>query len=259
LAPWLKLPPVREKIEKIRKKIGLDPTTDLHSITLYGDDLKPDRAVLIVRSQVDRPTLMAFLADQPNYAVEKLGQREMLTWTDRSAGGRHKVFAAMHGPTQMVFARRAEDLEAALAALEGTRPRLAASAELLRDDTPEGTVLLLRARDLDAAKVGLKSPILKLSEMLTVLVGERDGQAFIEARLRAKSAEHLREFREVAEGLVALARLLRAEDDDVLALLEQIEIRTEERTVAARWSGEVDELLPVIIKQHARITAKRSN
>ena len=250
---WLQTEPARSHLAGIRTAIGLDLVNDLHSITLYGDELVPDRGVLAVRASLNRPRVMAFLARQPDFARKKHDGYELLSWTERRGGQKHTVFGAMHGEEAIAFSRDAGDLAAALAVLDGKAAHLADSNSLLRGQAPEGAVLLVRASGLSEAKVALQSPILRLSETIDLTAGEEAGAAFVEVRLTAESAEHVPHFRDVATGLVALARLMRANDDDVLKLLDAVTISTNDRTVSARWSGQLADIFKAAANERFRI------
>ncbi len=250
---WLQTEPVRSHLAGIRKAIGLDLVNDLHSITLYGHELVPDRGVLVVRASLNKPRVMAFLARQPNFAQKKHDGYEVLSWTERRGGQKHTVFGTMHGEDRIVFSRDVGDLAAALAVLDGNAAHLVDSDSPLQGQTPDGTVLLVRASGLSEAKVALKSPILRLSETIDLTAGEEAGTAFVELRLTAESAEHVPHFRDVATGLVALARLMRANNDDVLKLLDAVTISTSDRTVSARWSGQLADIFKAAANERFRI------
>jgi len=249
---WLRAEPARSRLAGVEKAIGLDLVRDLRSITLYGQALVPDRGVLIIHAPLDLSRLMAFLASQPDYAVQDRAGREVLTWTDRRGGQPHTVFAAIHGQERVLFSRDASDLAAGVAVLEGEAPSLAKGESAIEGSGPEGAVLLVRASGLSEAKLALKSPILRLSETLSLTAGEESGKAFVEVRLTAASMEHVPHFHDVATGLVALARLMRAHDDQVLKLLDAITISTDDRTVSARWSGQWIDVLKAAGKERLR-------
>ncbi len=256
VAVWLQTEPARGQLVRVREAIGLDVVRDLYSVTVYGKQLVPDRGVLIVRAAWDQPRLMAFLARQTAYAEKQQDGRSVLTWTERRAGRQHTVYAAFHGEEHLLFSRDEGDLAAALNVLEGRAESLAESESVLARAAPEGTVLLVRASGLSDAKLALKSPILRLSETLSLNAGETTEGAFVEIELTAGSAEHVPHFRDVAEGLVALARLMRANDDDVLKLLDAITIRTDDRTVSARWTGPLVDVLKAAGNEKLRNSTK---
>ncbi|MDZ7618030.1 MAG: hypothetical protein U1E05_13575, partial [Patescibacteria group bacterium] len=249
---WLRAEPVRSQLVGIREAIGLDVVKDLRAATLYGHELVPDRGVLIVHAPIDESRLMAFLTQQPNFAQQTQEGRNVLTWTERRGGQNHTVFGAIHQQQRMIFSQNEADLAAALAVLDGKAASLAEQDSPLKGAAPEGAVLLIRASGLSEAKLALKSPILRLSETLALTAGEHGAAAFVEVRLTAASEEHVAEFRDVATGLIALAKLMRENDKDVLNLLNAIAIRTEDRTITARWSGQLVDVIKAVENEQLR-------
>ena len=240
---WLRAEPARSHLAGLREAIGLDAARDLRSVTLYGQQLVPDRGVLIVRAPWDHPRLRAFLARQPDFAEKDIDGRNLFTWTERREGRRHTVWAASAGQETILVSRERGDLLGARAVLEGRAGSLAESESPLAGPAPEGTVLLVRATGLAEAELGLKSPILRLSETLSLTAGETSEGVFVEAQLTAASADDVPHFRDVAAGLVALARLMRADDRDVVKLLDAVTISTDDRTITVRWAGQLADVL----------------
>ncbi len=240
---WLRVEPARSHLAGLREAIGLDAARDLRSVTLYGQQLVPDRGVLIVRAPWDHARLRAFLARQPHFAEKEIDGRNVFTWSERRDGHRHTVWAAREEQETILVSRDRGDLLGALAVLDGRAGSLAESESPLAGLAPDGTVLLVRATGLAEAELGLKSPILRLSDTWALTAGETPEGVFVEAQLTAASADDVPHFRDVATGLVALARLMRADDRDVLKLLDAVTISTHDRTVTVRWTGQLADVL----------------
>lgn len=251
-AQWLHAQPARLHLAGIRAAVGIDLKRDLHGATLYGRKLAPDRGVLIVRASLDRPRVTAFMARQPGYAKSGHGSREVHTWTDRRGAAPAAVFAAFDEPDLLLISRDADDLAGALAVLDGQAASLADGESALRGPVPRGAVLVVRAAELSQAKLALKSPILRLSDHLNLTLGETSDGAFAEMHLTATAEAHVSHFHDIATGLIALARLMRADDNDFLQLLDSVTLSTEGRTVSARWSGQLADVLRVIGREQKR-------
>jgi len=251
IRPWLQSPAVRAKIDELDEQIGFDPTTDLHGVTLYGNKLIPNRGVVIMHGQADAERLHAFLREQPDYRTREYDGRELLSWTSRHRGQPHTVHASEASPGRMLFSRDKDDLTTALKVLAGQRPSLADTGPH-PSKSPPGTMLTIRMRKLSQSRLGLKSPLFRLSETISFILGEHQGEAFIRGRIEARSGEHVDEFRDVAKGLLALARLLRADDDDLLQLLDEVQIHTADTAVEMHWSGQMEDVAKVVLREHLR-------
>jgi len=248
--PWLATERARRELAKIRDTVGLDPAVDLHAVTFYGSKPVEGRGVALLSADVDRARLEEFLAEQPDYATASHAKHTIHSCTHRRPRrGDVTVHASFPDPTLLLFSRDSGDLKAALDVLDGRRPNLAAGDSPLKGQSRPGTVLDLRAAGLADAELPLKSPILRLSELLRIALGEQGSTAFVNARLVAKSEEDASNMRDVVVGAVAFARLYCSGNDDALSILNAIRVESERRTVTLTWEGQARDVLKVVRKQ----------
>ena len=80
-------------------------------------------------------------------------------------------------------------------------------------------------------RLPVESPLLKQTEQIDFVCGEKTGEWFVHGKLQAKSPEAARQVKQVAEGLLAMARLRQAGDADPLKLLDRVEFRVDDRTI----------------------------
>ena len=248
--PWLATDRVQRELAKIRDTIGLDPTEDLHSATHWGSEPKDGRGVLLIAAEVDRQRLEAFLAKQPDYATDTYEGHAIHRWTHHHGRrGDVTVHGCFPAAGLLVFGRDPGDLKAAVDVLDGRGANLAAADSSLTGPAPVGTVLDLRATGLAEADLPLKSPILRLSKLLRVAVGEHEGTAFVEARLVAKSEEHAPPMRDVMVGAVAFAKLYCNDNEEALNILDVIDVTLQGPTVTLSWQGKAADVVRVIGRQ----------
>ncbi len=248
--PWLAKDRVQREVTRIRDKIGLDPTKDLHGATFWGTVPKDGRGVVLIEADVDRQRLEAFLAKQPDYEETSYESHVVHAWTHHH-GRRGDV--TVHGcfpePGLMVFGRHLGDLQAAVDVIEGRRAKLAAGDSPLAGPVPPGTVVDLRAAGLDEANLPLKSPILRLSKQLRIAVGEHQTTAFVEAHLVARSEQNAEDMRDVVRGAVAFVRLYCNDNQDALRILEAVQVTAEGATVTFSWQGQAGNVVRAIGRQ----------
>jgi len=248
--PWLATEHVQRELTKIRGRVGLDPTKDLHGATFWGRVPKDGRGVALVSAEMDRARLEEFLADQSDYAASIYEGHTIHSWTHHH--GRHgdvTVHGCFPSAGLVVFGRDQGDLKAAVDVVDGRRPNLTSSDSLLKGTARVGTVLDLRAAGLAEAELPLKSPILRLSELLQLAVGEHDETAFVEARVVARSEEHALHMRDVMVGIVAFAKLYSSDNEEALGILDTIEVKSEEATVTFVWQGQAADVVRVVGRQ----------
>jgi len=247
--------PAKRTLQKLREAIGMDPTQDLRSITLYGSRFDHHTGVVLVRGKLDQARLLALVKVQLDHQVSSYGSHELHTWAQgKTDKGGHRVTGCLCGPTLVVFGRDAAEVKAALDVLDGKSPSLAGSKSPLAEEVPAGTMLQVRAIDLGGAAIPFMSPVVRQSELLALAVGEHEAVAFVRAKLVVKSAETANELRKVVDGFIAMARLQAASDPDAARILQEVKVDTSDRTVTVQWRAPAGELLKLMEKQWAKPT-----
>ena len=230
-----------EKLAKLREKLGMDPTTDLHGITFYGTQIKKEKGVVIVQAEVDQKHLVAKAKKAPDYSSSKHKSYKLHTWTHRKGKEHeHSVTGCFHKPTVIVFGRTADEVTAALDVLDGKSPALAGSDSQLAAEIPAGTVLLARAVGLADADLPSKSPLAKECESLCLAIGEHDGEVFAKGKLVTKSEDVAKQLKEVAEGFRALGALKHAGDADAVKILDSFKVTVDGKAVAIEMQAGAD-------------------
>ena len=187
---WRQVPLAVQRLKILSKTIGMDPTEDLHGITIYGGDYAQPEAVVIVRAEVQQQRLMEFLKTRPDFRTVPLpakgsgsqAQRELVHWTEKKGKqDEHTVTACWHRPGVFVFGRNPDEVKKALEVLDGTSPGLADNQAMLAAETPPSTVVEVRAAGLADVQLPFKSPLVRKSRFLLVALGEREGEVEQEA------------------------------------------------------------------------------
>jgi hypothetical protein len=249
---WRSLPSASEGLDRLTKAIGMDPTKDLHSVTVYGQRYAQPDAVVIVRAEVDRGRLMALLRTRPGFRTESYGKHELVLWTEKQGKkNEHTVAGCFYQPTLVVFGRDAAAVKKALDVLDGTSPSLAESDPFLAPAAPEGTMIQVRATGL-ADVQPLKSPLVQQSKSLFVALGENRGEAFAAVRLLTDSADAARRIRAVVEGFLAMAALQFESDQEALKILDAVKVSADDKTVTVECRGPTEDVAKLVEKLWAK-------
>jgi hypothetical protein len=249
---WRELPAASEALRKFTAAIGMDPTKDLHSVTIYGQRYAQPDAVVIVAAEVDRTRLMTLLRRKPDYRTESYDGHELVIWSEnKGKPDAHVVTGCFYQPGVIVFGRDAAAVKKALDVLSGTARSLAESDPLFARDVPSGTMIQARATGL--AEVDLfKSPLVQQSKSLFVALGENQGEVFAVARLVTESTDVARRVRAVVEGFLAMAELQLETDQDALKILEAVKVSSEGEKVAVECRGPAEAAAKLVEKIWAK-------
>lgn len=235
---WLNSDPVKQRLKAIRQTIGMDPLEDFRSVTFYGSRLTRLKGVVIVRAKLDRQRLLDLLSLEPSHQVSSYGSHELHTWIQHKAVAKQQTVAgSFHGSETLVLGQDPAEVKTALDVLDGKAPKLAGSDSLLAEDAPPGTVLQVRAIGLAEADLDVRSPLLRQSDLLSLVVGEYEGEVFARARLVAKTAKAADQIRAVVDGFLAVASLGANEDENLRQVLDAMKVTKEEKTVTVECRG----------------------
>jgi hypothetical protein len=246
VARWLKLPKSADQLKALSYVIGMDPTRDLQSITVYGRRYTESAGVVVVRADVERDRLEAFLKSRPDGRAASYSRYELISWTDKKGTpDEHTATGCFQQPTVMVFGRDAAEVKHALDVLDGTSPGLPEGDRLRGPQAPAGTMILARACEL-ADVEPFKSPVVRKSKFLSLSIGEYDGEAFAVAGMEADSAPVAGQVEAVAKGFLAMVELQFGSNQEVARLLQAVKVTKDERTVTVQFRGPADDLSKLI-------------
>ena len=236
-------PGAEQRLAMVSKLIGMNPTKDLASATLYGTQLKKDTGVLLVNATVDGKLLGELVKKAPDYRTSTYGKHTLHSWlVKKGKDHEHPVTGVLAAPTVLVFGPTAAEVMAALDVLDGKLPSLEGSDSPLAAKAPAGTIVLARAVGLSEAKLPCKSPLVKLSESFCMALGENDGKSFLKAKLVTKSTETADQVKAIAEGLRAMAALHKSEDADAQKVLKAVKVEVDGAAVVLSAEAPADEV-----------------
>ncbi len=218
------------RLDKANQQYGMDPAKDLHGMTVFGPRLSEAKAVLVMRADWAAETFRRKLALAPDHTVAADGPYEIHHFAQKDRGQARPVAAACWKQGIFVFGQAGNEVKFSLEVLDGKRPSLSGLSTSLAAEVPAGTILLARMIHVGDC-LPVESPLLKQTEQIDFVCGEKAGEWFVHAKLQAKSPEAARQAKQVAEGLLAMARLRQAGDVDSLKLLDRIRLGIDDRTI----------------------------
>jgi hypothetical protein len=248
-------PHIESQLAALRSLFRFDPMTDLHSITIYGTQLKKDTGAAIIHAKVDQKLLTDLVKANPEYEATAYGKYELHTWL-KDGGPKHD-HAAFFKPDVIVFGASTDELKAALDVLDGTKPNISADYATLASAIPPGTILIAGAKDLAEANLHPESPLSKQVDSALLVAGENQGQVFVRATLNVKDGEIAKKIKAVADGALALATLVKSDDADAMKLVGNVKVTIEDKSVKVEGQIPVDLLWELMEKHMTKKKAER--
>lgn len=215
------------ELEEIEHELGLDLREDLLSVTLYGTETEPDEVAVAI----------AVMTPEADEAMETLVNHEEVDVRESVVDGR--TFHVIHdgGEKCYIHMRQGEEEDERIVLISEHRRAILDALDVIEgeasnmaDEEPAGLAGVPRSGSiafLAATNVGTMpdmhelGQILKLSDAITIDIGERRGKTYAEGAISTADVQTARDIVEVIEGVIALGRVLPQMDPE-LAPLEEL-------------------------------------
>lgn len=240
-----------DDFDDMKRELGVDPRTDLKSITLYGTGDAPGEDAIIVAVTNDRiDQAIEKLLDNDDVPIRRRALNGKPVYLIGGKGDRHYVSIQPLGAHRriVVISDDKESFRNALDVIAGDAPSVSMGrSNIPADDPQEGSLLFLSVGDIDAfGDDNPASQILRMSDGFTADIGEVDGVLKGRASLTAESPEIADNISSVLQGLVALGRLMATQQPEFAPLLEIVDslsIRSKGSRISIRIRFDARDLL----------------
>jgi len=206
----------------IENEIGIDPMREIKRVTAYGLSTEGGPGVIILEATPALDRIIDELkAEHGDVTTELLEGYEILRWDQgvasiRATGGDRRM---------LVFGPEDETLLLALRVIDDAMPSLAdvehpvfnrslRRGAFLSVQVPDAGVL--RRKLADAAQD--PPEMLRLTQAASLQLGEHEGISFLDSAFAVESDKDAQDIADVAQGLIAMGRLMLREEPDFAEL-----------------------------------------
>ena len=218
-----------------------NPLTDLHSVTIYGRQIKRDTGVAIVRAKVDQALLLDKVKLAPDHRVTTYGKYELHSWVhDKGSKHERSMTGTFYKPEVMVFGASSQEVLEAIDVLDGKKPNFASVQPAAAGLIPSGAILIVGATGFSNVDLPCKCPLVKQLDSALVVVGENSGSIFVQGKLLTKETGTAQQVKSVIDGAVALAALAKADDADLIKLINSVKVDVADKVVSVDANAAVD-------------------
>jgi hypothetical protein len=244
-----KCPPAHLLLEAVKSRIGMDPRTDVRSVTIYGKQIGQPEHVLIIDANFNQTLLLEKAKSAPDHKVTTYGSYELHSWVqNKGKHHEHPVTGVFYKPTVLVIGPCVDQVKAALDVLDGKAANQSAAGAPLAGEVPAGAILVVRAVGIDSAKVPCHSPLIKQSESLRLALGENQGESFLSGCLQTKCPIVADQVKTVIEGGRALALLQHGYDEDSVKLINSMKVAVKDKAVTVEFRAPADDVWKQAVK-----------
>lgn len=252
-------PENKAKLAVLQSLVGIDVTTQLHGITLYSRDARPDNAVLIIYADFDPEKLnnLALAAKDPQSTTHD--GKVIRSWLDEhhknQNGEPKRTYGAIDG--NRLFLGRHESTVADALDVIGSSDTLATSKVFEQlGDLAQPVVFEAAAQRLDLPDSDPNAAIFRLARQMRLRVGEADGQLHATLVLRAKDEQVAQQMNSIAQGLIALVKL--QNKPDAVKLANALSIRQENNSLIGTLDVPAMDVVEAIKADAARKAATKA-
>jgi len=240
-----------DDLDKFKRETGLDPRTDLKSVTLYGTGDEPGEDAVIVAVTNDRvDEAIEALLDNDEVPIRKRKLDGRTIYIIGLGDDRHYLAIERTGANRriVVLSDDRHILSDALKVIGNDAPSLSmGKSQIPRDDPQEGSLVFLAVGDIEAFGDGdPASQILRMADGFTADIGEIDGVLLARATVSADNPEIAQDITQVIQGMVALGRIMAAGQPElgpIRELADSLSVRTRGSRITLKLRYDVGELM----------------
>jgi hypothetical protein len=240
-----------DDLDEFKQETGLDPRTDLKSVTVYGTGAEPGEDGVIVAVTNDRvDQAIEMLLDNDEVPIREREMDGKTIYVIGGGGDRHYLAIEPRRGNRriLVLSDDRHILAKALKVIDNEAPSLSMGrSKIPGNDPQDGSLVFVAVGDIEAfGDSGPASRIIRMSDGFTADIGEIDGVLIVRATVSADSPEIAQDITEVIQGMVALGRIVAAQQPElrpIAQLADSLKVRTDGSRIAIKIRYDANELL----------------
>ena len=237
---------VQKALGWIQERYGIDVGSDMRGATIFGTSYEPHTGVAVLNTDYSEDKVVGVMQGEPDYKTTSQGDDTLHSWTVTAPAGQGPpqklTMYAVLRDGQIVMGRSEEEITKALQALDGEGATLAGSDSPLVKDLPRGTFFRGAAVELGKLRERPGFRVLPHLERMTVNVGDREGEYFLDSKLIAEDAETAEQVKNMIEGFRDALALQKEENSELAELAEALNVSSEKETVTLQWKISLEKL-----------------
>lgn len=205
-----------DDLEEMNRILQLDMERDLKGFTVYnGPEGGEDDAIAVATFSAEVEKQAERLAKEaPTFKKVVDGDFTYFSWVDKDEVRCAAILPSRAGAglRSVVIAADAPSLREAAAVVSGKSPSIGADSPLLARKPAPGSVIFATASEFPRGDEDDMARVLQQAQGGAVDIGEANGEVFGDIIVRAGEAKAAADIAQVGNGLMALGRMMGAED-----------------------------------------------
>lgn len=266
-AMWQKIRDEKPGVSKLiqgwaKKRYGIDPSTDLKSMTLFSRDYREYTGTVIVHAEYDAAKMEDRLRKAMKHRTTKWKDHTLHTVTlskpdaaDDAPAVDEDMTVVMVDQNTILLASSVAKAQESLQLLAGDAPSLKGKDSPLLTDKIDQAWCYGAAINLgDLKDHPVSMPIIEQHQQINWSLGEQpDGKLYEKAEFVARSEDVAKKMKIVLDGLVAFESLRAEGSEALMALIDNVEVKHDGKTTGFHWQGSSDQLVAALDEVFARM------
>ncbi len=256
-----------ERFEAFKAIFNFDPRKDIHSLTVYGTDMRGDDGIMLVDADFDKERLITLAQANDTYTKTMFGNVEIHSWIDnhhhhRCGRVNERAFSCFASDGTMILGDSSELVINALNVIEGSQPSLE-SGSLLDLSEQTGSPFFVAALDVpENGDIPAHAAIIRQSKNVIFSVKEEDDQLRGTLVLNTDDEETALRVDAIVKGMWAMALLHEQDCPRLTELTQNLQVETKDSQVKVEVACSVDkmiEMLKAAVQEHINTKGKWNN
>jgi len=222
-------------LAQIEVVFGIKLLSDIHQITIFGEEASEEKTVLAVQGHFDLKKLTALIEKSPQYTTSNYSGRVIHTWHD---GEKNKnPYACLAAENLLLVGNTEAMICRVLDTLDGKAPAAVFGADVATADS----LAYFAVRDLQSLQgADPKAAILQKVTELRAHADAKEHQFGVSVEAKAVNEAAAKNVKSVLDGLRAMAALNAQENETLAAIADKVSVQGDGLVVRVSLSVAAD-------------------
>lgn len=246
---------VEENLTNFANVFSFHPLDDVLNVTIYGQDQKPEKAVVLIEAKFDKERLLTVLRFNPSYEEAEYGDIVIHSWVDEKKQDPNdsnigRMYGCFYNDELVVMGAGLEAVKQAVDVLNGSAENAVSGVFNQASLNAKGAFLQVAANNVgEVVGEEPEAAALKQTDELSLAIGEFEGNFYVDLDLKAKAEEAAQAISKILDGIIAFATLAGEEQPKLAELAKKVELSCVQNTIQVRFKASSETVFSFLKEQ----------
>ena len=246
---------MEENLTNFANVFSFHPLDDVLNVTIYGQDQKPEKAVVLIEAKFDKERLLTVLRFNPSYEEAGYGDIVIHSWVDEKKQDPNdsnvgRMYGCFYNDELVVMGAGLEAVKQAVDVLNGSAENAFSGVFNQASLDAKGAFFQVAANNVgEVVGEEPEAAALKQTDELGLAIGEFEGNFYVDLDLKAKSEEAAQAISKILDGIIAFATLADEEQPKLAELAKKVELSCVQNTIQVRFKASSETVFSFLKEQ----------